>query len=143
METEESDEWRGLIENSTSALKRWMIAGFEFAKLISEFESLCLPELGPEQNYRHHEEGLSTKRSFEKQVSSLVQVIKDYGNPFIDAYLKVLILNTRECLDDGVAISVPPIETLGKLQYEEYKRDINIIPIHQFRCNRHSLGCHA
>ena len=41
----------GLTESSTNALKRWMIEGSEFTTLISEFESLYLPELNPELNY--------------------------------------------------------------------------------------------
>ena len=74
----------GLTENFTSALKRWMIVRSEFARLISETESLYLPELDPELNYRQNEEGLSTQRSFEKQVTSLVKHMKDYGKPFLD-----------------------------------------------------------
>ena len=70
-----------------------MIVGSEFVGLISEFESLYLPEFDPELNYIHHEQGLSTRKSFEKQGTSLVQV-KGYDNPFIDAFPEVLILNT-------------------------------------------------
>ena len=79
-----------------------MILGSEVARLISEFESLHLPELDPELNYRQHEEELSTHESFEKHTTGLVQVIKDYGKPLIDACPKVLILNTRDCPDDVV-----------------------------------------
>ena len=60
----------GLTEN------HWMIAGPEFARLITEFEYLYLPELDPELNYRHHEEGILTQKSFQKQVTSLIQVVE-------------------------------------------------------------------
>ena len=49
-----------LTEISTSALKRWMIVGSEFTGLISEFETLYLPELDPKLNYTQHGKGLST-----------------------------------------------------------------------------------
>ena len=45
----------GLTENSV-ALQRWMVAGPQMARLITEFESTFLPDL----NYRHHEEGMSS-----------------------------------------------------------------------------------
>ena len=43
----------GLTENPT-ALKRWMISGSEFARVNTEFESLFLPEMDPDINFRHH-----------------------------------------------------------------------------------------
>ena len=80
---------------------------------------MVLSELDAELNYKHHEKGILTHKSFEKQVASLVQVIKDYGSPFMDACPEVLILNARDCDDEAVVSSVPQIETLGQLQYEE------------------------
>ena len=65
----------GLAENRTT-LKRWMIAGPEFARLNTEFESLFLPEMDPNFNSRHYEEGLALQQSFKKQVTSLIMLLK-------------------------------------------------------------------
>ena len=64
--------------------------GPEFATLFTEFDHLYLFEL----NYRHHEEGISTQKSFEKQVTSLIQVTENYGNPFMDACLLLQVHQT-------------------------------------------------
>ena len=112
----------GLTENPT-ALKRWMIAGPEFARLNTEFESLFLPEMDPDINSRHHEEGLALQQSFKKQVTSLIHVIEDFGNPFMDSGPELVVLNSRECVNDEATSSVRQVEVLGKLQYDEFKRD--------------------
>ena len=52
----------GPTENPT-ALKRWMTAVPEFARLSTEFKSLFLPEMDPEVNSRHHEEGLALQEA--------------------------------------------------------------------------------
>ena len=112
----------GLTENPT-ALKRWMIAGPEFARLNTEFESLFLPEMDPDINSRHHEKGLALQQSFKKQVTSLIHVIEDFGNPFMDSGPELVVLSSRECVNDEATSSVRQVEVLGKLQYDEFKRD--------------------
>ena len=72
----------GLTENPV-ALKRWIIAGPEKARLITEFERTCLPDVEPDSNYKHHEEGISTQESFQMQTKKFVQTITGYGNPFL------------------------------------------------------------
>ena len=92
--------------------------------MITEFEYLYLPELDPELNYRHHEEGGSSQKSFEKQVTSLIQVVENYGGLFMDACPELLVLNTRDCANSDVLSSVCQIETLGQSQYEEFNENI-------------------
>ena len=113
----------GLTENPT-ALKRWMIAGPEFARLNTEFESLFFPEMDPDVNFRHHEEGLALQQSFKKQITSLIHVIEDFGNPFMESGLEVVVLNTRDCVSYEAASSVRQVEVLGKLQYDEFKKEV-------------------
>ena len=62
-----------------------MIAGPEFTRLNTEYESLFLPETDPDVNSRHHEEVFALLQYFKKQVSSLIHVIIDFGNPFKDS----------------------------------------------------------
>ena len=75
-------------------------------------------------NSRYHEEGLALQQSFKKQVTSLIHVIEDFGNPFMDSDPDLVVLNTRDCVSDEAASSVRQVEVLGKLQYDEFKRDV-------------------
>ena len=88
---------------------------------FTEFESTFLLEDDSELNYRHHEEGLSTQEAFKKHASKLTDVITDYGNPFLDEYPELLVLHTRDCVDDSVVATIRNFETLGKDQCKKFK----------------------
>ena len=113
----------GLTENP-SALQRWMVAGPQMARLLTEFESTFLLEDDSELKYRHHEEGPSIQEAFRKQASKLTDVITDYGNPFLDDYSEFLVLLTRDCVDDSVVATVQHFESLGKDQYKNFKEEV-------------------
>ena len=99
----------GLTENPL-ALKRWMVAGPQMARVLTEFESTFLLE-----------EELSTQEAFRKQASKLTDVITDYGDPFLDDYPEFLVLHTRDCVDDSVVAAIQNFEKLGKHQYKKIK----------------------
>ena len=80
--------------------------------------------MDPDVNSRHHEEDLSLQQSFKKQLTSLIHVIEDFGNPFMGSGLELVVLNTRDCVSDKAASSVRQVEILGKLQHDEFKRDV-------------------
>ena len=101
-----------------------MIAGPEFARLNTEFESVFLPELDLDANSRHHEEGLALQQSFKKQVTSLIHVIEGFGNPFMDSGPELVVLNTRDCMSYEAASSVRQVEVLGELPYDEFKKEV-------------------
>ena len=113
----------GLTENPV-ALQWWMVTGPQMARLITEFESTFLPEADPDLNYRHHEEGMSTQESFRQQTSRLIDTITEYGNPFLDDYPELLVLRTRDCVDEPVVSAIKKFETVGKNQYKEFKDDV-------------------
>ena len=99
-----------------------MITGSEFAKLNTEFENLFLLEM--DVSSRHHE-GLALQQSFKKQVTSLIDVIEDFGNSFMDNGPKLVVFQyTRDCVSDEAASSVRQVKILGKLQYDEFRRDV-------------------
>ena len=54
-----------------------------------------------------HEEGLAL------QVTSLIHVIEDFGNPFMDSGPKFVVLNSRECVNDEATSSVRQVEVLA------------------------------
>jgi len=72
----------GLTQNP-APLRKWLLAGPEQARLIKEFEKKFLIERDSSE-YLHHDEGLSTQKHFQTHVLSLVEVISDMGNPFLD-----------------------------------------------------------
>ena len=113
----------GLTENPT-ALRRWMICGPELARCISEFECPAWSDENNMQLFPHHEEGLASQLSFKKQVQSLIDTVTGFGNPFEDDCSELLILNTRACADDSVIKTVQSVETLGKAQYQQYKKEV-------------------
>ena len=62
----------GLTQNP-SAFRKWLLAGPEQARLIQEFEEQFVIE--KEGEGFHHDEGLSTQKTFQLHVLSLVEVI--------------------------------------------------------------------
>lgn len=113
----------GLTENS-AALQRWLVSGPEQRRLLEEFENEYLPQEDLDINYHHHEEGLSTQKSFQQQAVSLTKVIGDYGNPFSETCPELLVLHSRNCADEAVIKTVRQIEQIGQERYNSFKVDV-------------------
>ena len=79
-----SGEAVGLTENPT-AFRKWMVAGPEQARIIQEFEDTYMTA-------DTNDEGQSAQKSFRDQVSSLVDVIREMGNPFKDDFAELVTL---------------------------------------------------
>ena len=83
------------LTNNLSALRRWMVAGPEFARVIEEFQD------GNEQwrrktaGTRHHDQTPSVQVSFVKDVRSLIGVIEQMGNPF---FIFRRNISRRQCI---------------------------------------------
>lgn len=112
----------GLTENP-SAFRRWMVAGPEQARILTEFESQFL-ESEEHSNQLQHKQNYSAQLLFHKQVNSLLEVISGMGNPFMDDCPELLVLDTRNCANDAVVSTVQTIEELGSTQYEQYMTDV-------------------
>ncbi len=87
----------GLTDNP-SALRRWMVAGPEVARVIGEFENADL-HWNTRVDTRHHDQATSVQISFAKDVCSLVTVIEELGNPFEEESQDLLVLDTKEIAD--------------------------------------------
>jgi hypothetical protein len=114
----------GLTENP-SALKRWIIAGPEQARLLTEFEDYFIEDLNNDNNFRHHEEVASIQNTFENEVINLTKTFREYGNPFLDIGQDIIVLHTRDCLDELSVKSLKTIENAGKKLYEEYQTNLH------------------
>ena len=136
----------GLTENP-SAFKKWMIAGPEQARLLKEFEQQYISEEDNKQ--QHHEEGMSTQKTFKEQALALVHIISGMSNPFLDDTPELLMLDTGNVIDESLVKTVRTIESVGRDQYSKYHKTVisdrtrsihdpikkNSLPL--FRCPTH------
>lgn len=83
----------GLTDNPV-AFTRWMVAGPEQARLLSEFEGQFIEENNPDGS-KHHEQSLSSQEIFKKHVSNLFTTMSSMGNPFMDDCPELLALDSR------------------------------------------------
>lgn len=107
----------GLFTNP-GALRRWTVAGPEVARMVTEFESL--QSCNQTTHHQHHEQHPGVQTSFMKEVKSLVDVIEEMGNPFLEQSQDLLVLDTRDILDPSVGESVRNAEKLGEKQYQNF-----------------------
>ena len=91
--------------------------------LLREFEEEYLAKENSEHGY-HHEEGLSMQKSFKEQAASLIQVINELGNPFLEDGNELLVLDTQNVMDESVVNTVRTVESLGKDQYARYCKQV-------------------
>ena len=59
---------------------------------------------------------LIDQKAFKEQANNLVQSINEMGNPFFDGTPELLMLDTRNVIDESVVKTVRTIEALGKEQ---------------------------
>ncbi|KAJ8353418.1 hypothetical protein SKAU_G00209850 [Synaphobranchus kaupii] len=112
----------GLTENP-NAFRRWMLSGPEMARLLKEFEEEYLQE-DDKESFQHHEQGLATQKTFQRQVISLSETIRRMGNPFFDDFKDLVTLDSRNCADESVVNTVLILEDTGKRQYQEFVKKV-------------------
>jgi len=69
---------------------------------------------------RHHEQTRKFQETFTKNVQSLVEVIEEMGNPFLEESKDLLRIDTKDIIDPAVASSVNQAESLGNQQYKTF-----------------------
>ena len=121
----------GLTENP-KAFRRWMVAGPEQARLLTEFEGQFMAQENAQG--KHHEQSLSVQDLFKIHSNSLYETITSIGNPFIDDCPELLALDSRNCAADSVVTTVQTIQSVGNTQYQKYVSDVintRSVSIHQ------------
>ena len=103
----------GLLMNP-GALRRWTVAGPEIVRMVNEFEAL--ESRNQTTDHRHHEQHRGVQTSFFNEVKSLVTVIEEMGNPFLEQSQDLLVLDTRDILHPSVGELVRKAEELGEKQ---------------------------
>lgn len=110
----------GILENP-EALRRWMVAGPEVARCLTNVEDdFCSVIHNRNERGRHHEQDYSKQRAFQNNVRNLAKIIADFGNPVLEDCPELIALDTRNCADESVVHTVRTIEEIGTRQYKKY-----------------------
>ena len=111
----------GLTDNH-SALRCWMVAGPEVARVIEEFHDQQ-HHCGGEADRHHHDQTPSVQAAFAKDVCSLASVIDDLGNPFEEESTDLLVLDTKEISDHTSVEAVRNVRRIGKEQFQALTKE--------------------
>jgi len=106
----------GLTDNP-SALRRWMVAGPEVARLIREFQNE-IDSFNEPPDTRHHDQSASVQSAFVKDVQSMVNVMEDFGNPFTDDCQDLLVLDTKEIALPAAVDTLRRAHKVGQMQFD-------------------------
>lgn len=109
----------GLTDNA-NALQRWMVAGPEISRLIAEFEDSTTSK---SDSRKHHEQTSAVQTAFAKEVTALVEVFEDMGNPFKEDSGDLLTIDTNLIMDSDVQKTVGNAYKLGQEQYKLFVKE--------------------
>ena len=133
----------GLTENPV-AFRRWMLSGPEMAMLLKQFEEECLPDYDIENpdNFLHHEQGLASQKTFQRQVDGLCDTIRRMGNPFLDDFPDLVTLDSRNGADESVVAALHTLVDTGKKQYQDFVKNVIDVRSHSIHdpIKRNSLA---
>ena len=108
----------GLTENPT-ALRRWMVAGPEIARMIQEFEG----DNSTTDEYDHHEQKKGIQNAFAKDVVNTISSFEEMGNPFKEEGPHLMALHTRDIMDNSVISTVKKARKLGEDQLNAFLKE--------------------
>ena len=108
----------GLTEDP-GALRRWMVAGPHLAMVITEYES-TIDNSHVGTNQKHHEQSTTQQQAFADDVRSLVAVMDELGNPFLDQTKELLTIDSQNVMPQSVVESLEQIHTLGETKYRTF-----------------------
>ncbi|CAB4025281.1 Hypothetical predicted protein [Paramuricea clavata] len=86
--------WKMIAHYEILILIRWLTAGPELARLLSQLEDGYLHDDDPQTpaNFERHEQGLAAQKTFQRQVDSLSNTIRKMGNPFLSDFPELVTL---------------------------------------------------
>ena len=71
-------------------------------------------------NQQHHDQQPGVQQNFLKDVTSLVTVIDDMGNLFLEKSHDLLVFDTKNIMDASVIETIRKITSLGREQYKKF-----------------------
>lgn len=112
----------GLMDDP-AALRRWMVAGPEVSRIVAEYEKCSIQTSTAEIRSKHHEQHHGVQAAFQKDIKSLTSVLEELGNPFLDDSQDLLVLDTKDIMEQSVKETVKKVETIGKEQFSKYVKE--------------------
>ena len=107
------------LTDNPNALRRWMVAGPEVARLVGEFQNES-DSLSKPPDLRHHDQTASVQSAFIKDVQPMVSVIEDFGNPFEEDNADLLVLDTKEIAPPAAVNALRRAHKVGKMQFDNF-----------------------
>jgi len=98
----------GLTENP-AALRRWMVAGPELARMVQEFEG----NITVAETHDHHEQKPCFQSAFAKDVRNMVSSFEEVGNPFMEEGKDLIAIHTKDVMDAAVVSTVQNVRKIG------------------------------
>ena len=108
----------GLTEDP-GALRRWMVAGPHLSIVITEYER-TIDNSQAGTNQTHHEHNTTQQQAFADYVRSLVAVMDELGNPFLDQTKELVTIDSQNVMPHNVVESLEQIHGSIKGQAENY-----------------------
>ncbi len=108
----------GLLADD-KALRRWMVAGPELARMVSEFEASSgaqnhqLPD-------KHHDQNPASQREFQDDVRKLISMFESLGNPFLEDSGALYSLDSKDVMSPDVIISLMNARDDGKNLFQQF-----------------------
>ena len=103
--------------DDTDAITLYMLAGPESVRLIDEFETV---QNKHDSSVAHHEESPALQKRFMTDVTKLMNVLRDRGNPFLETGQELVTIDTHEVMEQPVTISLSQIEEVGQSLHANY-----------------------
>jgi len=99
-----------------------MVAGPEISRVIEEFH--VDHNQWKRRKNGHHEQTPSVQANFAKDICSLISVIEDYGNPFEEEYVDLLVLDSKEIADDAAVDTIQNAPKIGLKQFQTLPKNV-------------------
>ena len=112
----------GLMDDA-AALRRWMVAGSEVSRIVAGFEECSIQTSTAEIRSKDHEQHHGVQATFQKDVKSLTSILEELENPFLDESQDLLVLDTKDIMEQSVKETVKKVETIGKEQFSKYVKE--------------------
>ena len=93
----------GITENE-GALRRWLVAGPEIARILSEFEDQVQKQR--KTDVRHHKQLPSIQKAFASDLKNTISTLEKLGNPFSEDSNDLYVLDTKGIMPDEVVATV-------------------------------------
>ncbi|KAK3735626.1 hypothetical protein QZH41_007395 [Actinostola sp. cb2023] len=108
----------GLTENP-AALRRWMVAGPELARMVQEFEG----NITVAETHDHHEQKPCFQSAFAKDVRNMVSSFEEVGNPFMEEGKDLIAIHTKDVMDAAVVSTVQNVRKIGEEQFQTFIKE--------------------